>query len=117
MRSPDAGHPPPTLARRAYRRPQRAVLRINADFALLRLCEAPHKRKNYLHLGSDAGGASAAVFYTLIGTAKLNAIEPQAYLRHVLERIGEHPINRVDELLPWAVAARMGAERDQPLAA
>ena len=66
-------------------------------------------RKNYLHLGSDTGGASAAVFYTLIGTAKLNAIEPQAYLRYVLERIGEHPINRIDELLPWVVAERMGA--------
>lgn len=74
-------------------------------------------RKNYLHLGSDAGGASAAVFYTLIGTAKLNAIEPQAYLRYVLERIGEHPINRVDELLPWAVADRMNTERALPLAA
>ena len=73
-------------------------------------------RKNYLHLGSDAGGASAAVFYTLIGTAKLNAIEPQAYLRYVLERIGEHPINRVDELLPWAVADRMNTERALPLA-
>ena len=74
-------------------------------------------RKNYLHLGSDAGGASAAVFYTLIGTAKLNAIEPQAYLRYVLERIGEHPINSVDELLPWAVADRMNTERALPLAA
>ena len=64
-------------------------------------------RKNYLHLGSDTGGASAAVFYTLIGTAKLNAIEPQAYLRYVLERIGEHPVNRVDDLLSWVVAERM----------
>lgn len=74
-------------------------------------------RKNYLHLGSDTGGASAAVFYTLIGTARLNGIDPQAYLRHVLERIAEHPINRIDELLPWAVAAQLDTERAQRLAA
>ncbi|MGJ7558925.1 transposase domain-containing protein, partial [Variovorax sp. RB3P1] len=64
-------------------------------------------RKNYLHLGSDAGGSSAAVIYTLIGCAKLNGIDPQAYLRHVLERIADHPSNRIDELLPWAVAGEL----------
>jgi transposase len=78
-------------------------------------------RKNFLHLGSDAGGDSAAVIYTLIGTAKLNGINPQHYLRYVLQRIADHPINRVDELLPWAVADRIApdAQEDQdlPLAA
>lgn len=64
-------------------------------------------RKNYLHLGSDAGGNSAAVIYTLIGSAKLNGIDPQAYLRHVLDRIADHPSNRIDELLPWAVAGEL----------
>ena len=57
--------------------------------------------KNWLFLGSDAGGERAAIFYTLIRSARLNGIEPEAYLRDVLTRIGEHPINRLDELLPW----------------
>lgn len=64
-------------------------------------------RKNYLHFGSDGGGHSAAVIYTLLGTAKLNDIDPQAYLRYVLERIAEHSINRIDELLPWVVADKL----------
>ena len=51
-------------------------------------------RKNYLHFGSDGGGDSAAVIYTLLGTARLNGINPQAYLRFVLERIADHPIIR-----------------------
>ena len=60
-------------------------------------------RKNWLFAGSDAGGERAAVFYTLIRTAKLNGIEPEAYLREVLTRIGEHPINALDALLPWNI--------------
>ena len=62
-------------------------------------------RKNWLFAGSDAGGDRAAAMYSLIGSAKLNGLDPQAYLRHVLERIADHPVNRVDELLPWNVAA------------
>lgn len=65
-------------------------------------------RKNFLHLGSDAGGRSAAVIYTLIGTAKLCGVDPQAYLRHVLVRIADHPSNCLDQLLPWAVATQLG---------
>ena len=64
-------------------------------------------RKNWLFAGSDDGGERAAAIYTLIGTAKLNALDPEAYLRNVLERIADHPINRLDELLPWNLAARM----------
>jgi len=64
-------------------------------------------RKNYLFLGSDAGGERAAAIYSLIGSAKLNGLDPEAYLRHVLGRIADHPINRVAELLPWSVAAAM----------
>jgi transposase len=62
-------------------------------------------RKNYLFCGSDAGGERAAAIYSLIGTAKLNGLDPEAYLRYVIERIGEHPINRVEELLPWHLAS------------
>ena len=60
-------------------------------------------RKNYLFMGSDAGGERAAAFYTLVETAKLNGLDPQGYLRTVFERIAEHPINRIDELLPWNI--------------
>jgi transposase len=61
-------------------------------------------RKNYLFAGSDSGGRRAAILYTLIQTAVLNGLDPEAYLRDVLARIAEHPINRIDDLLPWAWA-------------
>jgi len=60
-------------------------------------------RKNYLFASSNTGGERAAAMYTLIGTAKLNGLDPEAHLRHVLERIADHPINRIDDLLPWHV--------------
>jgi len=58
-------------------------------------------RKNYLFAGSDTGGERAAAIYSLLGSAKLNGIDPEAYLSLVLRRIADHPINRISELLPW----------------
>ena len=58
-------------------------------------------RKNYMFVGSDAGGNRAAAIYSLVETAKLNGVNPQAWLSDVLARIAEHPINKIDDLLPW----------------
>jgi hypothetical protein len=66
-------------------------------------------RRNYLFAGADSGGERAAALYSLIGTAKLNNLDPEAYLRLVLARIADHAINRVNELTPWAVADQLPA--------
>lgn len=68
-------------------------------------------RKNYLFAGSDVGGIRAAAIYSLIGSAKINGIAPEAYLAHVLTRIADDPINRIEELLPW----RVGLESTEDL--
>ena len=62
-------------------------------------------RENYLFAGSDRGGERAAAIYSLIGTAKLNGFDPETYLREVLSRIADHPINRIEDLLPWNLIA------------
>jgi transposase len=64
-------------------------------------------RKNFLFAGSDGGGESAAAIYSLVGSAKLNGIDPESFLRDVLSRISDHPIKRIEELLPWNVAASL----------
>jgi hypothetical protein len=58
-------------------------------------------RKSWLFAGSDRGGQRAAVMYALIVTAKMNDVDPQAWLADVLARIADHPASRLDELLPW----------------
>ena len=68
-------------------------------------------RKNWLFAGSDDGGERAAAIYSLLGTAQLNGLNVEAYLRHVLEHLPDHPVNRVAELLPWAVAAELPSLR------
>jgi transposase len=58
-------------------------------------------RKSWLFCGSDRGGQRAAAMYSLIVTAKMNGVDPQAWLADVLKRIAAHPAHRLDELLPW----------------
>ena len=64
-------------------------------------------RKNFLFMGSDGGGENAAAIYSLLGTAKLTGLDPEYYLRNVLSRIADHPIKRIEELLPWNVAGNL----------
>ena len=60
-------------------------------------------RKNWLFAGSDTGGERAATIYTIIETAKLNGLDPEAYLSAVIARIADHPMRRIAELLPWNI--------------
>jgi transposase len=71
-------------------------------------------RKNYLFMGSEAGGKSAAIAYTLIETCKLNRVNPEAWLAWVLERIQDHPANRIGELMPWAYQAMVEEQKAEP---
>jgi transposase len=59
-------------------------------------------RKNYLFAGSDTGGQRAAAIYSIIETARMNRLDPEAYLTDVIARIADHPINRIGDLLPWS---------------
>ena len=72
-------------------------------------------RKNFLFAGSDAGGDRAAAIYSLVGSAKLNGLDPEAYLRFVIERIADYRISELDDLLPWHVAEHIA--RNAQLAA
>jgi hypothetical protein len=64
-------------------------------------------RRNFLFAGADSGGERAAAIYSLVGTAKLNGVDPEVWLRHVLANIAEHPINRVHDFLPWNCAVNL----------
>jgi transposase len=68
-------------------------------------------RKNYLFMGSQAGGKSAAIAYTLIETCKLNRVNPEAWLAWGLERTQDDPVNRIKELLPWEYQAMIDARK------
>ena len=61
-------------------------------------------RKNYLFMGSEGGGKSAAIAYTVIETVKLNGVDPQVWLTDAFGRIADHKITKLDELTPWRYA-------------
>lgn len=77
---------------------------INNNIAENALCRVALGRKNWLFAGSDRGGQYAAILYSLIGTCRLNDVDPEAWLRYVLSHIQEWPINRINDMLPWKVS-------------
>ena len=91
------------LTRMARMRPylNHGILEIDNNTAERAMRAVALGRKNYLFVGTQTGGKSAAIAYTLIETAKLNGVDPQAWLADTLARIPDHKINRIDELLPW----------------
>jgi transposase len=70
-------------------------------------------RKNFLFAGSDCGGQRAANMYSLIGSAKLNGLDPELYLRTVLARIADHPISKIEDLLPWNLAPSLHTQTSE----
>jgi hypothetical protein len=77
------------------------ILEIDNNTAERAMRSVTLGRKNYLIVGSQTDGKSAAIAYPLIETAKLNGVDPQAWLTYTLARPPDHKINRIDELLPW----------------
>jgi transposase len=70
-------------------------------------------RKNFLFAGSDCGGERAAALYSLIGSAKLNGLDPELYLRTVLATIADHSVSQIQQLLPWNLAASLQTHSSQ----
>ena len=81
---------------------ERRRARVERSGPVLAELKAHLDRKNYLFAGSDEGGRRAAILYTLIGTARLNGLDPQAWLTDVIARIADYPSKRLDDLLPWS---------------
>jgi hypothetical protein len=77
-----------------------AALSIISSSALLRLCQAQHKRKNWLFAGSKGGGDATGILLSLVQTCRVMDIDPFVYIEDVLRRINGHPAHRLDELLP-----------------
>jgi transposase len=71
--------------------------------------------RNYISFGSEGGGGRAASMYSLPGTCRLIGLDPEAYPAHVSERIADHPVNRIEDLLPWNVAPLLPSAQREPL--
>jgi transposase len=82
-------------------------LEIDNSAADRALRAVPLGGMNYLFVGSDCGGERAAAIYRLIGTAKLNGLDPQLHLRTILAQIADYPVSRIGQLLPWNLAASL----------
>jgi hypothetical protein len=95
------------LGRYSFSVPEAVTLEIDNNIAENALRCVSLGRKNFLFAGSDSGGERAAAMYALIGTCRLNDIDPRAYLDYVLTHIAGHKINRIDDLLPWCVADKL----------
>ncbi|MFX2612099.1 transposase domain-containing protein, partial [Enterobacter mori] len=87
-----------------HRRKDRAFQGTHNNIAENALRMVSLGRKNWLFFSSDHGGERGALLYSLIGTCKQNGVDPERYLRHVLDVIADWPVSRVSELLPWRVA-------------
>jgi transposase len=74
-------------------------------------------RKNFIFMGSESGGRTGAAMYSLIRSAQINGLNPEAYLKEIIERLPTHPIKRIEELLPWNIALRNHRDQDVDLAA
>jgi len=106
-KSPLAGAIRYALTRMARLRPylDHGILELDNNTAERAMRSVAIGRKNYLFVGSQTGGRAAAIAYTLIETAKLNGVDPQAWLADTLACIPDYKINRVGELLPWKAAS------------
>ena len=101
------------LARLPKARPylDHGFLELDNNTAERAIRPATQGRKNYMFMGSEAGGHSTAIAYTFIETCKMNKVNSEAWLAWVLTKIQDHPVNRMDELLPWAYKAMVDEQK------
>ena len=107
-KSPLAGAIRYALGRLSKARPylENGLLELDNNTAERAMKPVAIGRKNWMFAGSEGGGKAMAIAFTLIETAKLNKVDPQAWLTWLLAQIADHKINRIDELMPWCYDAQ-----------